>query len=354
MAVPRLSKDEQLRLAVDELVWLGSVVDGLGVEVAGPDQVRLCYDGTGWPAKVIAYEAVGDALAAQLVATAARGHTVVVANRISEPARRLLGSRRWSWVDRRIGAHVAFGRRDVEVRFCERRFVNGVTATGDESGVSALSRPAGDGPIRGRAGVAYAAALLCSPNSPPSFRSVAAAVHMSPTAISNAVKHLAAGGLVGPANRATLPELFWALAEVWNPVKVVAVGSVPDPSRSEAATAVDRLDDPGWVLGGDLAAVELGAPVFTAESRPWLWVPSLVEARRAERTYGRVAWPDRAAVIAVAPTALVCQRRRPPARPGEWPLPHPVFAALELARDPGRGREILARWTPEGVDDVWH
>ena len=95
MAVPRLSKDEQLRLAVDELVWLGSVVDGLGVEVAGRDQVRLRFDGTGWPAKVIAYEAVGEALAAQLVATAARGHTVVVANRISEPARQLLGSRRW-------------------------------------------------------------------------------------------------------------------------------------------------------------------------------------------------------------------------------------------------------------------
>lgn len=178
---------------------------------------------------------------------------------------------------------------------------------------------------------------------------------MSPTAISNAVKQLAVAGLVGADLTPTLPDLFWALAEVWSPLKIAAVASAPDPTNPEPGAQVDRLDRPGWVLGGDLAAAELGAPIFTTEHRPWLWVPTQTELRRAERTYGPAPWSDRTAVIAVPPTPLVCRGRRSP-EPGAagWPLPHPVFAALELARDPGRGCQILSQWTPDEIDDVWH
>lgn len=149
--------------------------------------------------------------------------------------------------------------------------------------------------------------------------------------------------------------LFWALGQVWRPLTVVAVASAPDPADREFAARTDPLDQPGWVLGGDLAAAELGAPLFSLEGRPWLWVPTQVELRRAERAYGSAAWSERAAVIATPPTPLVCRWRRPhPAGATRWPLPHPVFAALDLARDPGRGREILAQWSPQGADDVWH
>jgi hypothetical protein len=131
------------------------------------------------------------------------------------------------------------------------------------------------------------------------------------------------------------------------------VASAPAPTAAQFATRVDRLDEPGWVLGGDQAALDLGAPVFTVEQRPWLWVPSQVELRRAQRAYGQATWDERAAVIAAPPTPLVCLWRRPPGPDSEWPLPHPVFAALDLARDPGRGREILDQWSPEGVEPVW-
>ena len=346
MPPTRLSHDEQVALAQEELTRLGSLLEDLSVVVTGPDHVSFHpRQGAGWPAKVIAYDAVGEAVAKQLVATEPQGRKVVVANRISGPARKYLADQQWAWLDRRIGAHIPIGRRDIEVRYAGP---NGGAGVHREPG-----RPAG-GPIRGRAGIAYAAELLRDPDDPPSFRSVAAAVGMTPTAISNAVKQLAEAGLVGPGNKPTLPDLFWALADAWQPLKVFPIASIPDPADPALATRADRLDEPGWVLGGDLAAAELGAPVFSVEQRPWLWVPTQVELRRAERTYGPATWEDRAAVIAAPPTALVCRHRRPSrSNDSAWPLPHPLFAALDLARDPGRGREILAQWSPEGADAVW-
>ena len=34
------------------------------------------------------------------------------------------------------------------------------------------------------------------------------------------------------------------------------------------------------------------------------------------------------------------------AMPEHWPLANPLFVALDLARDPGRGRQILDGWQP--------
>lgn len=355
MPSTRVGHDEQVAHALDDLVRLGSQLDGVSIVPTGREQVSVHLDdGTSWPATVIAYDSVGEAQAKHLVASAARGHKIVVANRIAKPARKYLSSQKWAWLDRRIGAHIPVGRRDIEIRYLENGHADR-TRLADSSGVSpvALARPAAEAPIRGRAGIAYAAALLCNPDNPPSFRSVAAEVGMSPTAISNAVRHLVDAGLVGPDHKPTLPDLFWALAELWHPLSAFAVASEPDPRAHEFGTHSDQLDRAGWVLGGDLAAAELGAPLFTVERRPWLWVPTQVELRRAARTYGSATWEDRAAVVAAPPTPLVCRWRRVPRAGSLWPLPHPTFAALDLARDPTRGREILAQWSPEGVDPVW-
>lgn len=346
MAVPapRISSDEKLELAIDDLVQLAATLPQLDIVPSGADRVDVrLHSRTGWSATVLAYDAVGDGKVAELLAANTGGETIVVANRISEPARRRLAAAGWSWLDRRIGAHLAAGDRDIEVR---------LPAGGAErtAGAPLLRRatPAADGPIRGRAGIAYAAAVLREPDRPPSLRSVAAAVGMSPTAIGNAVERLVDAGLLDEEKQPTTPELFWALAEVWSPVQVVAVATLPDPPPG------DQLDQTGWVLGGDAAAIELGAPLFATEIRPWFWVPTQAALRRAERALGSASWEHRAAVVAVPPTPLVCQRRRPPRADGSgWPLPHPVFAALDLARDPGRGREILERWTPEGAVRVW-
>lgn len=342
MPAARLSAREQLDLAIDDLVRVGARLPQVDIVPGDADRVEVRGDGGVRAATVVAYEAVGEAQAGRLIAGAAGGDHIVVANRISEPARRLLAAAGWSWLDRRLGAHLALDGRDVDV-------VLPVEPLPDGQPARAVT-PAAEGPIRGRAGLAYAAALLCHPNRPPAFRAVARAVGMSPTAISNAVAHLAEAGLVGPGNEPTLPELFWTLATVWGPTKVVPVATRPEPTKADVAD----LDGPGRVLGGDLAAVELGAPLFTPDGAPWVQVPTIVELRRAERRFGSSTWGDRAGVIAVPATPLVCQGRwRAPADGTGWPLPHPVFAALDLAGDPGRGREILDRWTPEGAEAVW-
>lgn len=90
-----------------------------------------------------------------------------------------------------------------------------------------------------------------------------------------------------------------------------------------------------------------------AVTKPWFWVPGHTDARRAERELGEATWNDYAAVVAVAPTPVVCDHRRyPPTPSSEWPTADPVFLALELAQNPGRGREILGQWTLEEVRRV--
>lgn len=54
------------------------------------------------------------------------------------------------------------------------------------------------------------------------------------------------------------------------------------------------------------------------------------------------------ATVRVAPVPSVVQQRvDPDINPGAWPPAHPLFVALDLAQDVGRGREILDAWTPE-------
>lgn len=354
MPAPRISSDEQIALAIDDLAVVGSHLADLDVVPTGRDRVDLhprSAGDRGLSAKVIASEAVGIGDVERLAGTEARGRKVVVADRISDEARQRLTALGWSWLDRKAQrAHFRLPGRDFDLV----ALPDALPAVGDDRAKRHLrAKPlASEGPIRGRAGIAYAAALLCSPDAPPSFRSVAASVGMSPTAISNAVARLAEAGLVGQDKEPVLPDLFWTLAEVWGPITAAPIALPPDPDDPMLQPNVGQLDQPGWVLGGDLAAAELGAPLFSTEHRPWVWVPTQVELRRAERRYGKASWEDRAAVLAVPATPLVCQLRRPGGAPG-WPLPHPVFAALDLARDRGRGREILEQWDPEEARAVW-
>ncbi|MBI2709246.1 MAG: hypothetical protein HYX34_06075 [Actinobacteria bacterium] len=339
----RLSSDQQVELAVDELARLGSRTPQLDVVPRPSGRVELrSLEGAGASARVIAYDAVGEARVRQLMATEARGPKVVVANRISEAARALLSEAGWSWYDRRVGARLVLGRHVFHLAPESRS---------SEPHARRMPAPAADGPIRGRAGIAYAAALLCRPSEPPSLRSIAAEVDMSPTSISNAARLLAEAGLAVDG-RPEVPDLFWALAAVWGPLKAAAVGTAPDPHEKWIRPNLERLGEAGWALAGDLAALEFGAPLVTADDRLSLWVPTQAELRRGERHLGASPRGDQAATISVPPTPLVTRWRQQPIR-GEWPLPHPVFVALDLATAAGRGREILDQWTPEGAEPVW-
>jgi hypothetical protein len=349
----RVRRHDQLTLAVDDLVAAAGLADGVEIEPAGGASVAISVKGRSWRAAVVSADAIGADDAHALLGGSTRGAKVVVANAISDDARLVLEGAGWSWLDRRYGLYLTHGAAMAVVRFAPGQQLAGHGRALTTLAGRAVASPSSDGPIRGRAGISYAAAVLCSPEAPPSIRRVAAVARMSPSAVGEAAKRMRDAGLLDPRGRPEIPDLFWGLAAIWQPERLVAVGSLPSRETTERLDVnPDAVDEPGWALGGDQAALAWKAPLFTTEAPPWLWVPSQAEARRAERSLGSTSWEERAAVIAVAPTALVCQPRFRISGT-EWPTTHPVFIALDLARDQGRGREILADWKPEGFSVVW-
>lgn len=132
-----------------------------------------------------------------------------------------------------------------------------------------------------------------------------------------------------------------------------------DPAVSEALRTGwnDPSDSVGWALLTDaMAAADYGAPIGIRENHPPdFYVPDDTTARRATALLGSpMSSQARAATIRTAPVPQICRMRTPPAPGGQWPLAHPVFVALDLATDPGRGREVLDGWDPpEGTVRVW-
>ena len=349
MPAIRTRHEEQLALAVDDLIAAASQTMGLTVSMAAGDGVLI--DGVGserWRATVHARSSLSHQEARALVAgESSHGDHVVVADQISVEAKGVLAGRsRWSWLDRRCELHLRRGSTVLEVRFAigglhpEPRLRRGLAA------------PSSDGPIRGRAGISYAAASLLARGAPPSVRSVARQVDMAPSTISEAAGYLRAAGLIRPDGEPERSDLFWALAEVWRPIRVTPVAEIPAPSEvAPLSPNLDDLSEAGWAQGGDEAALAWGAPMFIVGNRPWMWVPDQLAARRAERALGIATWQACAAVIAVAPTPLVCiNRLRPPSSEFSWPTPHPLFLALDLAQDRARGREILRDWVSPLLD----
>ncbi|WP_322762619.1 hypothetical protein [Frankia sp. Cr2] len=96
-------------------------------------------------------------------------------------------------------------------------------------------------------------------------------------------------------------------------------------------------------------AAAAGAPVAVrADQLLDFFVADQAVRRRATTLLGAASTPAHArAAVRVAPVAAVCARRVEllPER-WQWPLAHPLFVALDLAQDEGRGREILDAWQP--------
>lgn len=336
---------------------LASNARGLEIERSASDRVTVTVGRHRWHAEVVVRGVLSQGDAEQLVATAAGGWKVLVANQLSAEAKEVFDRYNdtnpdswWSWLDRRGELQLNHPQASGAIHF-DNPSLRGSTTL---PGTWRLASPASDGPIRGRAGISFAAALLLDPTSRPSIRATAEAAGMSHGAIGEAAKLLREAGLIRPGGEPETPDLFWALAAVWGPTRTTAVGGLPSSRRAHAGD----LAEPGWALGGDDAAAAWGAPVFAAGGHPWIWVPSEAEARRVERSLTPATWDDHAAVIAVPPTLLVCRHRlRPPApvEPPFLPTTHPLFLALELAQDPARGHEILEGWDPEhpAVHRVW-
>ncbi len=350
----RTAPTHQVDTAIEDLRTVGSSARGIDIERSTNGQVTITVNRHRWSASVITRDSISKRDAAELVATGGQGSTIVVANRLSTEAKDLLEQAneggadfRWSWLDRRGDLHLNHPKGSGVINFDTTTLRRGSSARGR----TGLASPRSDGPIRGRAGISYASALLRDPTAHPSIRAVAAEADMSHGAVGDASKLLRDEGLMMESGAPQTPELFWALADAWGPTRVTPVAAVPTRDQAMRLRAnANNLDEPGWAVGGDTAAAAWGAPVFAAQDRPWIWVPSEADARRAERALGLTTWDDHAAVIAVVPTRVVaCHRVTSPIPvvPDFLPTIHPLFLALELAQDSSRGHEILDGWTPE-------
>ena len=204
--------------------------------------------------------------------------------------------------------------------------------------------------------------MLLDPDRPVGVRAAATSLSRAPSSVSETLNALRRAGLVDRSNRPVTPELFWELAEHWKPTsRDVARLPGPGQGRDKAALRLG-FDDveatTGWALTDTVAAAVYGAPVAMRSDHPRdVYVPDQATLRRALQLLGPAVNPQaRAGTLRLAPVAAVCSRRVDATTwaDEEWPLAHPLFVALDLAEDRGRGREILDGWGPrEPWRRVW-
>jgi hypothetical protein len=215
-------------------------------------------------------------------------------------------------------------------------------------------------PLIGKVGREVAAALLMDPDRRPGVRGLARELNRSVSTVSEALSSLREGRYVDEGTVVSGTRLFWALADHWSSDAEYLL-EAPPLGRSEL-TAPLRFEfdevgaGPGWALRGTAAAAVLGAPVAVRADQPLdFFVPDTTIVNRARRLLRPAPSADLARCsVAVAPVPAACTARiEPPGNYFEWPTTHPLFIALDLAQDAGRGQEILRDWTPKGWPRVW-
>jgi len=98
--------------------------------------------------------------------------------------------------------------------------------------------------------------------------------------------------------------------------------------------------------------------VLGGDAPPDFYVPDVQVVRLARTLLGDAEYGRHACTVARAPSPFVCRRRydRGQTSGDVFFAPSFVVAALDLAADPGRGRETLELWSrnlPEEVRRVW-
>jgi hypothetical protein len=314
-----------------------------------PDVVLIDTDGRQVFVELKRLSTPTPAQVSRLVADGERsGHPgalyVLVADRIPEVVRAELRSRGWGWLDLRGHVHLAG---------------HGVFVDADVPPVK--GRADRKDAFSGSAGLEVACALLLDPDVRHGVRDLARRIGRSPSTVSEVLHAFRRQGLVGSDGVAVLPDLFWETVSAWRP-RDVPLADLPRPGTGSVNAALQLgLDDveaqPGWALTGTLAAADYGAPVAArSDYPPEFYVPTPAILRRATRLLGVPIDADhRRASVRVAPVSAVCEQRVDPAGQQArawaltnepWPLAHPLFVALDLAHDRGRGREILEGWQP--------
>ena len=251
--------------------------------------------------------------------------SVVIGDLIGEAARHVLRDAGWGWLDRR--GHL-------------RLIAEGLWV---ETPVPPMPRPgSGRGsnePVRGASGIAVAAAHLIRPDHPPGVRDLARRVGLSAAAISTARRRLVDAALLTGNGEPAVPDLFWALASVWRSARI-------------GLARVPKAD--GLAVTGTRAAVALEAPLAATGDYPIHLLAVDERAYQRARLLGGEATGKPAATLTLAPTPLAVDAELVGTTTVEGlPTAHPLFVALALADDPGRGSEALEEWRPDGAVRVW-
>jgi hypothetical protein len=206
--------------------------------------------------------------------------------------------------------------------------------------------------LSGRAGLEVAVALLTKPGRPRSVRKLATELDRSASTVSTILARLRRSELLNDDNTVAGTDLFWRLAERW-PRKRTRLTRLPRPGEGSTVKAlridIDNLENEGWAMTDSAAAVAYGAPLaFRADQTLDFFVPDASVLRRATTLLGEAEPRQRAELtVRVAPVPAAVERRVHLDTSVEvWPLAEPLFVALDLAQDAGRGREVLDAWTP--------
>lgn len=207
--------------------------------------------------------------------------------------------------------------------------------------------------LSGRAGLEIATALLLQPERSVAVRELSRELGRSPSTVSEVLAALRREELVDANHAVTDSRLFWQVADRWSTPRT-PVAKLPIPGDASLTQplrlGLGDVDKPGWALTDSVAAAAYGAPLAIRPGQTLdFYVPDLSVVRRAATLLGTAPAASQAqATIRVAPVPAVVHRRVDlDASPTDWPLAHPLFVALDLAQDAGRGREILEHWTPD-------
>lgn len=269
---------------------------------------------------------------------------LVVADRVTEDARAVLTGHHAGYFDLR--GHLA---------------IRSATIVIDVDVESVSGRAERTNALNGTVGLEVATALLMNPAEGTAVRELARRLGRSASTVSEILAALRNADLVDERHRVEGTKLFWQVAEHW-PATRVNLARLPVPgdavmTRSLRLGLDDAESTAGWALTDSAAAAAYGAPLAVSTGQLLdFYVPDQATARRATTLLGTALSRAQARCsIRVTPVRAACSHRLDLAdNPFEWPLAHPVFVALDLAQDAGRGREVLADWTPpERWARVW-
>jgi DNA-binding transcriptional ArsR family regulator len=262
---------------------------------------------------------------------------LLVGDRVTEAARRLLVEHHAGYYDLR--GHLALRSDSIVI----------------DADVEPVSEQAGrTDALSGSAGLEVATGLLMEPSAGVAVRELARRLGRSASTVSTILAALRRTGVVDDQHRVEGTGLFWQVADRW-PAERAYLSRLPMPGQDATVTKPLRLGladaeaSTGWALTDSAAAAAYGAPLAVRTGQPLdFYVPDRATLRRAIVLLGST--PVRAearCTVRVAPVKEACSRRVDlAASPYEWPLAHPLFVALDLAQDTGRGREALDSWTP--------